>query len=87
MGGHPAVLYSTLMMENPKFWTQKKVENKWNNQWIQNISHTKSNGIPLKTHGFKAFLVLTFMNPIPNLVTLMFGFAANYFEVKTFSWI
>ena len=29
-----------------------------------------------KTNGFKAFLVLNLMNPIPNLMSPVFGFAA-----------
>ena len=30
------------------------------------------------TDGFKAFLILNLMNPIPNLMNPIFGFAAHY---------
>ena len=40
-----------------------------------------------KTNGFKAFLILNIMNPIPNLMNPIFGFAADYLGVNTFSWI
>jgi len=40
-----------------------------------------------KTNGFKAFLILNIMNPIPNLMNPIFGFAADYLGVNTYSWI
>ena len=40
------------------------------NFWIQNLMEN--------TDGFKAFLILNLMNPIPNLMNPIFGFAAHY---------
>ena len=70
MAGHP--LFNNTPLENPIFWIQKLMEN-------QCVSHTKSHESHWKTNGSKTFIIINLMNPIPNLINPIFGFAAHCF--------
>ena len=62
MGGHPLLENSRL--ENPiwLFGGEMVIWSKsYETNWIEDISHAKSNE---KANGFKAFLILSLMNPI-----------------------
>ena len=80
MGGHP--LWNNTLLENPSFGFKNQLKpngKPMEQQWIQSISCTKSHESHWKTNGFKAFLILNLMNPIPNLMNPMFCFRCSLF--------